>query len=157
MATPLLLGNYDPTEQIVILGGQNIDGYSAGTFIKASRTEDTFSFQPSNSGGGSRSLNPNKHGRCEFTLHAGSPANGYLSSVQVSDELNGDGILDLLIKDRSSDPTQNNQSGGPAHVQAQNAWIVKPADYERQKAAGDIAWAIESDYLKIFHAGLLSA
>lgn len=142
------LGTYDPTEQIVIFGGIQIDGYGPGSFIKASRDEEGWTFQPSNSGGGSRSRNPNKAGKLVFTLLASSPANALLSAIAVTDELTAEGIGECLVKDRST-----GDSG--ASCFAQNAWIIKHPDYERMKEVGEIEWTIQTDELQVKHAGLL--
>lgn len=141
------LGTYDPTEQVVIFSGLQIDGYAPGTFIKASRDEDGWTYQPSNSGGGARSRNPNKAGKLVFTLLASSPANALLSAAAVLDEDSAQGVGECSVKDRST--------GGLASCFAQNAWVVKHADYERMKEVGEIEWTLQTDELTIKHAGLL--
>lgn len=141
------LGTYDPTEQLVVFNSVQIDGYGPDTFIKVSRNEDGWSFQPSNSGGGARSRNPNKSGRFEFTLLASSPANALLSAIAVTDELTAEGVGECFVKDRSSDG---------ASCFAQNAWVVKHPDYERMKEVGTVTWIIETDDVNIIHAGLLA-
>jgi hypothetical protein len=135
---PLLLGNYDPALMNVVVGGVIIDGYADGTFIKASRNQDLWSYQPSNSGGGSRSRNPDRSGRIEFTLHAGSPSNAYLGTLCRTDELLGTGVVETQVKDRST---------AAAAVDAAQSWIVKMADFERQKEVGEINWVIETNEL----------
>lgn len=143
---PLPLGSYDPTEQTIVFNGVTIDGYGAGTFIKVSRAEDGWSYQPSNSGGGARSRNPNKQGTFEFTLLAASPSNGVLSQFAIEDELSGQGVGECQVKDRST---------LLASCFAQNAWVKKHPDYERMKEIGEITWIIESDAIDITHDGLI--
>lgn len=140
------LGTYDPTEVNVIFNGAIIDGYAPGTFIKVSRNEDVFSFQPSNSGGGARSRNPNRSGRIEVTLLAASPANASLSAFADADEATGQGVGEFLVQDLST---------AAAECQAQNAWIVKRPDWERAKETGEVTWILESDDIKIGHDGLI--
>lgn len=147
MSTPLLLGTYDPTEQFITFAGQLIDGFAPGTFIKVSRNEDGWTFFPSNSGGGARARNPNKSGRFEFTLLRSSPANAILSAIAVADELSGSGVGECLVVDRST---------AAASCMAQNAWIMKVADYERAKEVGEITWIIETDDVTIIHDGLVA-
>ncbi len=142
----MLLGTYDPTEQDVIFNGQLIDGFAPGTFIKVSRNEDGWSYQPSNSGGGSRSRNPNRSGRFEFTLLAASPSNAVLSSFAEADELSGEGVGEVFVQDRST---------LSAKCRAQNGWVVKIADYERAKEVGEVTWTIESDAITMTHDGLI--
>ena len=138
--------SYDPTQQSVVFDNIPIDGFGPDTFIKVSRDEDTWSYQPSNSGGGARSRNPNKGGKFEFTLLASSPANAALSAIARKDELTGQGVGNAYVKDRT---TAN------AYCKAQNAWIIKPPDYERQKELGAITWTIQSDSVDIYHDGLI--
>jgi hypothetical protein len=140
--------SYDPTEVTIVFAGQQIDGYGPGTFIKVSRNEDTWSFQPSLSGSGARSRNPNKSGRFEFTLLAASPSNAFLSSMIEADEFNGTGVGECQVKDRGTDD---------AKCAAQNAWVVKTADFERGKEVGEITWVIETDEVEIVHDGLIDA
>lgn len=137
---------YDPKNVNISFAGKIIDGFGPDTIVKVSRNEDTWSFQPSNSGGGSRSRNPNKSGRIEFTLHLASPSNAALSAIFKADELGGTGVGNAFIKDRSTNG---------AFCMARNAWIVKPPDWERAKEAGAVTWVLESDEISIDHDGLI--
>jgi hypothetical protein len=143
---PLQLGTYDPTEKDVSFGSIMIVGFAAGTFIKVSRNEDGWTFQPSNSGGGARSRNPNRSGRFEFTLHAASPSNAELSNMVVADELNAAGVQNVYVRDRST---------LAAECSAQNGWIMKMPDWERAKESGEVTWIIESDAINMAHDGLI--
>ncbi len=145
------LGNYDPTQQVIVFNGVIIDGYADDTFIKVSRNEDTWMFKPSNSGGGARARNPNRSGKFEFTLHGGSPSNAYLSTIARTDELAGTGVGECSVVDRTS---TGSSSGGGAGAFAAQAWVVKPADYERQKEVGNVTWTIEAVDVNIIHTGL---
>ena len=142
----MLLGSYDPTRQNVVFGDVPIDGFADGTFIKVSRNQDTWTYQPGNSGKGARSRNPDKSGRFEFTLHAGSPSNAYLSSIARTDELLATGIGSCQVKDRTT---------LSAKCFAQQAWVIKPPDWERQKTIGEITWIIETDEVDVTHDGLV--
>lgn len=144
----VLLGSYDPTQVNIVFAGVIIDGFAPDTFVKATRNEDTWTFQPSNSGGGGRSRNPNKSGRFEFTLHAASPSNGYLSTIARTDELTATGIGECQVKDRTSLNSK---------CFAQQAWVIKPADFERQKELGAITWIIETPEISIDHDGIVPA
>lgn len=137
---------YDPTQQTIVFNSRQIDGFGKDTFIKVSRDEDTWSYQPSNSGKGARSRNPNKAGKFEFTLAAWSPANALLSAIARQDELRGTGVGECFVKDRTT---------AAAYCQAANAWIVKPPDYERQKELGEITWIIQADEVDILHDGTI--
>lgn len=138
--------SYDPTQQTIVFDNVLLDGYGPDTFIKVSRDEDTWSYQPSNSGRGARSRNPNKAGKFEFTLLASSPSNALLSAIARADELTGAGVGNVFVKDRTT---------AAAYCKAQNGWIVKPPDYERQKELGAITWVIQTDQVDIFHDGTI--
>lgn len=141
----LLLGTYDPQEQVLTFNGVQITGFAEGTFIKVSRNEPTFSYKPSNSGGGARCRNPNKSGRFEFTLHQGSPSNGVLSAFAQLDEALGTGVGEVQVKDLGTTT---------AKCKAQNGWVVQPPDWTRAKETEDIAWIIETDEVDIAHDGI---
>lgn len=139
---------YDPKQQTLVFNGIKLDGFAKGTFIKVSRDEDTFTYQPNNSGGGARSRNPNKAGKFEFTLQRASPSNAALMAIAVADELRGEGVGEAFVKDRTSDS---------AYCQAANAWVVKPPDYERENEVGDITWVIQAQEVDIRHSGTVDA
>lgn len=139
---------YDPKDVIVVVKAKQIDGFAPGTFIKVSRNEDAFTFQPSNSGGGARSRNPNKSGTVEITLLNSAPSNATLSAQALADELSASGVGEFLVKDRRTDGAQ---------CQAQNMWIKKVPDWERAKELGETTWTFETDDLNITHAGLVDA
>ena len=139
-------GTYDPEKVDVVFNGTPIDGFGAGTFIKVSRNEDGWTFQPSNSGGGARSRNPNRSGTIEFTLHTASPANGYLSAYAVADELSGSGVGEFYVTDRSSLATE---------CSAQNAWIKKFPDWEKAKETGEVTWVLEADDINMAFGGIV--
>lgn len=139
---------YDPTNVNVSFNNAIISGFGPGSLIKVSRNEDTWSYQPSNSGGGARSRNPNKAGKIEITLLASSPSNGVLSAFAKADELRGEGVGAFFVKDRSTED---------AKCQAQNAWIVKVPDWERAKEIGEVTWTLESESIEIDHDGVTDA
>ncbi len=140
----LPLGTYDPTKVNISFGGVTVDGFAEGTFIKATRNNDAWAWKGSNSGGGGRSRNPDKSGRLEFTLHAQSPSNGYLTQIARLDELTGTGVRSCAVKDRTSF-TSNCFAG--------KAWIEKIPDFERGREIGEVTWILECDELDIYHDG----
>lgn len=138
--------SYDPTKVSVIFNGTTITGFGPDTFVKVMRNEDGWSLQMGNSGSGARSRNPNKSGRCEVTLLTSDPSNALLMAFADTDELSGQGVGELLIKDRAT---------ALAVCSAQNAWVVKIPDWERAKEVGAVTWIIESDLMHIFHDGII--
>lgn len=138
--------SYDPTEVTLVFNSILIDGYGPDTFIKATRNNDTWTLQMGNSGSGARSRNPDKSGKIEFTLLASSPANGLLMAIAIADELRGEGVGEFQVKDRA---TLLGKCSG------ENAWVVKPPDFERGKEVGTITWTLETDDLDISHDGII--
>lgn len=137
---------YDPKNVNTSFNNVNIDGYGPDTFIKVARDEDGWSYQPSNSGRGARSRNPNKAGTIEITLSATSPANGLLTAISVQDDSLGTGVGAFLVKDRST---------AAALCSARNAWIQKRPDWERAKESGVVTWLLRSDDIHIAHDGIV--
>lgn len=142
----MAIATYDPRKVSVSFNGQIIDGFGPDSFIKVSRDEDGWSYQPSNSGGGARSRNPNKAGSIEVTLLNKSAANAILSAFAQADELTGEGVGEFLVKDRSTEG---------ALCSARNAWIKKIPDWERAKEVGVTTWVIGTDEVNVLHDGLL--
>lgn len=140
--------SYDPTKQTAIFNSITLKGFAKGTFIKASRNQDTWTYQPNNSGGGARSRNPDKSGTVEFTIQQSSPTNAALSAIARRDEQTGEGVGEIMVKDRTT---------ALSKVKGANAWIRKPADWERQDEVGNQTWIIECDDLDIFHDGGIGA
>jgi Protein of unknown function (DUF3277) len=137
---------YDPTKNKITINGNTMFGFGAGSIVKASRNNDTFTLQIGADGIGTRTLSADKSGKIELTLQASSPCNAMLSAQALQDELTGTGVGSCMIRDLSSLSDQ---------CSAQNVWVVKPADYEKQKETGEITWTLETDRLNIFLGGII--
>lgn len=142
------IATYDPRKVTVTFNGQIIDGFGPDSFVKVSRDNDGWTYQPSNSGGGARSRNPDKSGTIEITLLNKSAANAILSAFAVADELTGEGVGEFQVKDRST---------LAALCSARNAWIRKIPDWERAKEVGVTVWLIGTDEVNIVHDGLIDS
>ena len=134
---------YDPKEVAVIVGGQIIDGYADGTFVTVERSEDSFSLQMGTDGEGTRSKSNNKSGKITIVLRQGAPSNAILSAFIQSDELNGSGIVPVLVKDNS----------GSSLYAAETAWVMKPASSEFGRESGSREYVLETDRLVMFTGG----
>jgi len=143
----MLYGTYDPLKVSISAFGLNIVGVAPGTFIKCSRNEDAYQIQVGADGHATRVRNRNASGRIEITLQHGSPSNAQLAAIAAQDELAGTGIGAVLIRDVSPLTT-------PALAECRTGWIVKNADMERGKEAGEVTWIIETDDLTIRQTGL---
>jgi hypothetical protein len=127
------------------LGSLITAGFAKGSWLEASRNEDGFTFQPSSSGGGTRSRNNNTSGKVKLTLQAGSQANDILMALALADEKTGVGIGELFIK----------ETNGTMKCSAENAWIMKIPDVKRGEESGEVEWVFECEDLQMFVGGLL--
>ncbi len=136
---------YSPLNVNVVVGTILIDQFGPDSMIKVARNQDGWTYQPSNSGRGARSRNPDKSGRLEITVLASAPCNGLLSALALLDEKTGQGVGGIMVKDRST---------AQAKCAGQNSWVVKWPDWERAKEVGTVTWILECDELEIFHDGV---
>lgn len=130
--------NYSPGDIVVVLKGVPISGYATDSFITAAREEATFTKRTGADGMTTRTRSRNKSGSVTLRLENASPTNDRLSALHAVDESTGLGYGPLLIKDLN----------GNTLLKAANAWVTKPADFERGKEAGESEWIIECDRLE---------
>jgi hypothetical protein len=139
---------YDPSAVDVTFNGILIQGFVVDEFIAATRDEDGWGFQPNVSGGGARNRNPVRSGTVTLTLTQAAPHNALLQAIALADELNGSGVGEIFIKDRSTAAGQ---------LSAQNAWIQKQPDFTRAVELGQVVWVIKCEVLNFFHDGVIDA
>lgn len=137
---------YDPGRVVVQYGPFLITGFADGTFVKASRNEDTFKLYVGADGTPARARSRNKSGSVELTLSQTSPSNDALSSAHLADELLGAGVYPLMIKDLN----------GTTLVAAAEAWVSKPSDVEDGKEVSPRTWKLESGALAIWSGGVIT-
>ncbi len=140
MSTPR---TYDPAEILCSYLGIPITAFGPDTFVTAERNEDAFMLAVGAGGETARARNRNRSGRVTFTLLASSPENDLLSQAYLLDELRGEGVGPLFVKDRL----------GTTIVAAQNAWILKLPAIEYAKEVGVREWTIECDRVDIYEGG----
>lgn len=136
---------YDPGEHLCSFLAVPLSAWGTDTFIMASRAEDAFSMTVGAGGEVARNRNRNRTGSVTVTLLASSPENDLLSAIAVADELRGEGVGPLFVKDRL----------GTTLVHAENAWIRKMPDLERAKETGQIEWVFDCAVLDVFIGGSL--
>jgi len=131
--------SYSPGEISVIVDGQIISGFAEGTFISVARDEDSSTFVPSATGGGSRTKNANKSGKFTFTLQQTSESNQALSDLLKADE-DGDNILvPVLVRDNS---------GSDLH-KAEQVYIVKYPQADYAKELSNREWILQAENLEM--------
>lgn len=135
--------NYDPGRIIIIFKGAQIQGYAEGSFVKASRAEETFKTSAGAGGDVVRVRNRNKMGSVVVTLQAASASNDVLQAFLDTDEATGLGYGALMIKDLN----------GTTLVVAEKAWVQKPADSEYSADAPNREWTIDCAELLIKNGG----
>lgn len=139
----MTVGTYNPKQVILTIGGIPISGYAEGTFINVERDEDSFSKYVGSDGEVSRARTNNNSGTLTLTLAQTSNSNLILSGILQEDELRGDGIVPVIIKDAS----------GQSVAFAAEGWIKKPASNEYSNEVGSREWTIDLAKVSIFTGG----
>lgn len=134
---------YDAGLVVITFGPHVVTGYNDGSFVKASRDEDTFTKRVGADGFGTRVRMRNKGGSVELTLEQTSPSNDFLAATLAADELLGTGVMPLVVKDLN----------GTTVVAAAEAWIRKSADVEEGKDATSRTWILDTCVLDLFAGG----
>lgn len=136
--------NYVPKRCIITLGGVQIVGPAAGTFLTVSRDEDSFSKETGAGGDVVRILSHKRGGKAVITLMASSPSNEYLSTVLAIDELTGLAATHFQVEDLN----------GTTLIFSESAWVMKPADYEAADEHSPRQWTIDLGSVETFIGGL---
>ena len=138
-----MLKTYDFAKVAVIVAGNIMSGFADGEVVTVERNEDAFSLQVGAEGEATRSKSNNRSGRSTLVLQQASESNAILSGLFKADELAGNGLFPVLIKDNS---------GNSLHA-AEQAWIVKPPAASFGMESGSREWVIETDNLQMFDGG----
>jgi hypothetical protein len=129
--------NYDPAEVQVVFAGIKIGGFADGTFVTVARDNPSFNSIVGSDGEGARAKSNDRSATVTVTLVQTSDSNDALSAAMNLDELSGDGVGALMIKDNS----------GRTLVQAETAWLEKPADLEFAREITNREWSIKTNEL----------
>ena len=141
-------GTYDPKKVLTSGGPGLFSGVADGVMINAARNNQGVNTVVGSTGDGARAISNDKSGIVTLTLLQSSIVNALMTSIAKQDEISGNGIHPLLIKDIGS-------SGDL--VKASAMWIQKIADYNRGREIGDgnVVWVLETTDLDIIQGGLL--
>lgn len=131
--------NYSPGEISVIVDGAIISGFADGTFINVARDEESSTFVPSATGGGSRTKNANKAGRFTFTLQQTSESNQVLSDLLKRDEDGENVLVSVLVRDNS---------GSDLH-KAEQCYIVQYPSSDYAKELSNREWVLQAEVLEM--------
>lgn len=108
---------FDPKQVVTEFAGI-VTGYAGGTFLKAARANPTWKTVVGSDGTVVRVRSRDATGMVTLTLMQSSPTNDIFSALAALDELSGEGVLPLLIKDLN----------GTGLVIASEAWIEGPSE-----------------------------
>lgn len=138
--------NYDAADVEVILAGAPVEGKADGTFVVVARNNDSFTVKTGADGEGARAQSNDKSGTVELTLLQTSAFNDILSAAAKLDELQGDGVFPILVKDLN----------GTSLAKAGTAWVRKFADISYAREVEEWTWIIETNSLEMFPGGAVS-
>ncbi len=127
----------------VAFAGVPISGFAPDTSIQWSRNTDAYTIAVGAGGEAGRAGSADKSGTVTLTLLQTSPVNGVLSALAAADELTGDGVGLLVIKDLS----------GLTVISAATAWIRKLPDGALGGELQNREWVFETDNLKVLDGG----
>lgn len=134
---------YNAGDVSIIFAGIIFEGYADGTFVTFGRDNPAATGSVGSDGEGGRAMSNDKSGTITCTLMQTSATNDQLSELAALDELNGDGVAPLMIKDGS----------GRTLCTAETAYIEKVADGEFARELTNREWTFKTDNLQMFIGG----
>jgi hypothetical protein len=135
---------FDPKKHTFTWGNIVATGYGPDAAIDCSYNEDMITFQPSLSGSGAISLNPNTSGKITITLLQSSPTNDLFMALVALYRGPGPIAYAALIK---------NIYFERAVASAARAWVTKIPDFQLAKEVGVVPWIFETDDLLLTLGG----
>lgn len=134
---------YDPKDIIVTVAGNIITGYAQDSFVEVDRESNQVEDEVGAEGDVARRVTNDRRGSITITLLQTSRSNLILSGLARADELSGDGVFPVLIKDNR---------GIDLHL-APNSWIQKmPRTVYRAGIEGR-EWILRTSNLQMIVGG----
>jgi len=137
------IDTYDPKDIIITVAGAIITGYAQDTFVQVDRESNQVEDEVGAEGDVARRMTNDKRGSITITLLQTSPANLILSGLARVDQLSGDGIFPVLVKDNR---------GNDLHV-APNSWIQKMPQTSYRAGIETREWVIRTSNLQMIVGG----
>lgn len=125
---------YDPKKVLVILGGQQLTGFSEDDIITIRPLGDGMTIYVGADGEVGRSVDPNQCFEIEISLATTSHSNDYLSSLYNQDRANGNALKPLMIKDLS----------GSTLFFADQAWPQNFPEAGRGRQIDSVSWTLNT-------------
>jgi hypothetical protein len=135
--------DYDPNQVAFHIGPHLAEGFADGTFITATRNNQSWNTVSGASGEHARARSNDKTGTFELVLMQSSATNEVLSQYLVLDELNGTGKFPCAIDDVI----------GGTKIGTLQGWVQQPPSVEYGKELGDRTWTIECGDMTYVSAG----
>lgn len=136
MPTGGFVATFDPERCTIALGPSQITGFAPGTFVTVEQTDPSFVVRAGADGEVARARKPARVATMTLTLMSTALANAVLSALAESEE-----IFSVLIKE------------GNTAVFGAQAWVEKPANFERGDEVTDTEWSITIAHVKLEHGG----
>jgi hypothetical protein len=136
----------DPKSVTVTVAGAIIEGFSPD-MIKVARDSNQIEDEVGPDGDVARRVTNDRRGSITLTLLQTSRSNLVLSSLAIADELSGNILFPVIIKD---------QRGNDLYIAA-TAWIRKMPEATYRAAVEHRVWEIRTNYLNMFVGGAASA
>lgn len=136
-----MIRTYDPKQVVVLVGATPIGGFSDGSSVKVSRSNDMFTKSSGMDGVLSRVKSNDVSGEVTLTLAQTSPSNDVLSDYANRSADND--TFALSIQDLFGNSLYTSDA----------AWIKKHADAEFSKDISNREWILECSDLVMFTGG----
>lgn len=133
-ATATRVNTYDCRKVIITLGNHMVTGTADDNFITIAKQGDGVSSNVGCDGSIERSMDPNSQYKLTLVIQQTSPTNDWLENQYSYDNDTCEGMFPVLIKDLR----------GGEIFHADEAWVVKPSDFVRGKAAANRSWEIDT-------------
>lgn len=136
------LRNHNLAGYTMAFAALGIAGFAENDACAVARNEDSYKLVMGADGVGTRYDTLRRDGRATFYLMSSSPVNAALAALIALDETSelGLGIGPLYIRNRN----------GSLLIEAEQAWIIRPADVDLGVAPKPRNWIIETNNLRTF-------
>jgi len=141
-----MVKHYNAKDVHVIVGARVLSGFDENSKVTVARSNDSYAKITGVDGETTRSKINDNSGEITLQLMRSSDDNDFLSELAIRDELSGDGVVTVTIKD---------QNGTTLHF-TPSAWIRKPPDDAVEKEANAREWIFDCADLNMFSGGSVS-
>ncbi len=126
------VSSYDPGKVAVIIGAKILSGFSDDSQVSIERMTATFNESVGADGHVTRSASRDYRGTVTVTLMQSSPSNDDLTALALADEINGQGMFPLIIRDAS----------GRTICSGDAAWVTQIASCDFSRSITNRTWTI---------------